>query len=98
MNDNNPDNSLVNSRSDALNEDDDTKKAISRLEEILEAVGNQDSDAIYNMFSTNAQNESNNLMDGIDYLFSLIEGKVETWEKIAGNISETNDYGSQSKT
>jgi len=72
---------------------DDDIKADFRLEQILEAIANEDRNAIKAMFSENALYEANDIESGIDYLFSLIEGNIESWDRIGGSVDESNDHG-----
>lgn len=81
------------SRTDMLNKEDEGKIAIARLEQIIEAINNQDKNMIKEMFSEQAQSEAKDLDGGIDYLFTLIEGNIESWEKIGGSVDESTNEG-----
>lgn len=80
-------------RTEMLNKEDDGKIAAARLEQILEAIKIQDKDAIKKMFSIQAQEEADDLDGGIDYLYTLIKGDVERWEKIGGSVDESINDG-----
>ena len=70
-----------------------TKKADARMEQIFEAINEQDKEAIKQMFSKNLLNKTEDIDTKIDYLFSLIQGEPESWEGDAGPvISEDNNY------
>lgn len=85
--------SLGGERTDILNKDNDDKKADDRLEQIIESIKNKDKDSIKAMFSEQALNEAKDLDERIDYLFTLVEGNIESWDRIGGSVDETNDYG-----
>lgn len=76
-----------------LNKDNDTKKANTHLEQVIESIKNKDKDSIKEMFSEKALDEAKDLDERIDYLFTLIEGDIESWEKIGGTVDESNDDG-----
>jgi hypothetical protein len=76
-----------------LNRASEGKIADARLEEILEAIKNQDKTAIEGMFSEQAQSEAEDIDQGIEYLFTLVEGDIESWKKIGGIVDESNRHG-----
>jgi hypothetical protein len=76
-----------------LNRASEGKIADARLEEILEAIKNQDKMAIKGMFSEQAQSEAEDIDQGIEYLFTLVEGNIESWKKIGGTVDESNRHG-----
>lgn len=84
---------LGGSRTDMHNKDNDAKKANTRLEQVIESIKNKDKDSIKEMFSEKALDEAKDLDERIDYLFTLIEGEIESWEKIGGTVDESNDDG-----
>lgn len=85
--------SLEGTRTDMLNKDNDDKKADARLEQVIESIKNKDKDGIKVMFSEQALNEAKDLDERIDYLFTLIEGNIKSWDRIGGSVDETDDYG-----
>jgi len=85
--------SLGGSRTEMLNKEDEGKIAAVRLEQIIETLKNQDKDTIKGMFSEQAQDEAKDLDAEIDYLFTLIEGNIESWEKIGGSVDESTNEG-----
>ena len=90
--------SLGGSRTEMLNKDSDDKKANVRLEEVIEAIENQDKDALKEMFSEQALDEADDFNGSMDYLFDFFEGEVDSWEKSSGpTVFESNNYGHKTK-
>lgn len=81
-----------------MQQSDDSELASARLEEILQSIKDQDSEAILEMFSEAAVEEAEDLNQGISDLIRLFEGCSFSWEKIGGNVSESNDYGVMTKS
>ncbi|MCL2164694.1 MAG: DUF5104 domain-containing protein [Oscillospiraceae bacterium] len=81
------------SGTDMPNKYNQDELADARLEQLIEFINNKDKDSIKAVFSEQALNEAKDIDDGADYLFTLIDGNIETWEKIGGSIDETGDYG-----
>lgn len=87
--------SMLGSRIEMLNNDNDGEKADAQLEQVLEAIKNQDKDALRGMFSKQALDEAENLDGRMDYLFGFIQGDIESWETIVhGATNESINYGS----
>ncbi|WP_117387098.1 DUF5104 domain-containing protein [Ruminiclostridium hungatei] len=84
---------LGGSRTDMLNKYNEDEKADARLEQIIESIKNKDKDSMKGTFSEQALKEAKDLDERIDYVFSLIEGDIKSWESIGGSIDETGDYG-----
>jgi len=81
-----------------LFKDNDDKKAEARLKEVIEALENQDKDALKAMFSEQALDEADDFDDSMDYLFDFFQGEVDSWEKSSGpTVFESNDYGHKTK-
>jgi len=85
------------SRVAMLNKAGDSGKAEARLEQIIDAINSKDRDAIMAIFSEKALSESEDIDGGIDYLFSLFEDEIDSWERLAGQVSENNDHGRRDK-
>ena len=85
--------SLGRSRTEMLNQDNDDQKADTRLEQVIELIKSKDKNGIKALFSVQALNEAKDIDDRIDYLFGLIEGNIESWDRIGGSVDETNDDG-----
>lgn len=72
---------------------DDAQKAEARLEQVIEAIKSQDKEALKAMFSKQALDEAQDLNERMDYLFSFIEGDIQTWEDKGGIDDGVNNYG-----
>ena len=64
-----------------------------RMEEILTAIKDKDSNAIKLLFSKKAISESDNLDDGIKYLFDYIKGNIDSYEQTHWDSDESREYG-----
>lgn len=67
----------------------------ARREEIMEAINNQDGDAIYEMFAPNAQEDVENLSEQIEDLLSYIDGPIENWDPLGGYSSNRTYEGNR---
>ena len=72
--------SLAGSRLDMLNTDSDEEKADARMAQVIDAIKDQDKDAIKAIFSKQALRETKDIDDGINYLFNLVKGDIKSWE------------------
>jgi len=61
--------------------DDGSLNADVRLEEILVAIAENDSDELENMFSKTALSQIDNFQEQTKKLFQLFQGTVESWER-----------------
>jgi len=68
------------------------KRADARIEQIISAIKEKDSDALKSLFSKKALDEANDFESDIDYLFEFLQGTISTWERdgIAGSESINN--------
>ena len=90
--------SLGGSRTEMLNKDNDENIAKVRLEKVIEALENQDKDALKVMFSEKAMNEAEDFDSSMNYLFDFFQGKVDSWEKPSGpTVFESSDHGHKKK-
>ena len=64
-----------------LNNSSEEKKADARLEQVLDAIKNQDKAALKAMFSNKALVEAEDINGSIDYLLTFVQGKIESWER-----------------
>ena len=81
-----------------ININNDTKKADTRMENILEAIKDEDKDAIKQMFSKQAFNEIEDFDAKIDCLFDIVQGEPESWKSVGDPVKyEKNDYGHKTK-
>lgn len=90
--------SIGGSRTEMLNKDDDAKNAETMLAQVIEAIKNQDKDALKAMFSKQAADDVEDFDGGIAHLFGFIQGNINTWEKLDGpTVFESNDHGHKKK-
>jgi hypothetical protein len=81
-----------------LNKDNDEKKTDTRLEQVLEAINNEDKESLESMFSKQALDEANDFDGSTDYLFEFFQGEDTTWERNGGpSVYETDDHGHKTK-
>ena len=81
--------SACNSGDDAVLFDDGSLNADNRLEEILAAIDENDSDELENMFSKTTLSQVDNFQEQTENLFQLFEGTVKSWER-TGFTSSSN--------
>ena len=87
--------SFVGSRVAMLNKNIDEKNTAIRLEQVIEAISNKDKEAIKTIFSKKALDETDDFDKNTEYLFSFIQGAIDSWEKSNGpTVSESINYGS----
>jgi hypothetical protein len=81
-----------------LNKDNDDKEAEAILVHVIEAIKNQDKDALRAMFSKQAADDADDFDGGANHLFGFIQGKIDSWKKLDGpTVFESNDYGHKKK-
>ncbi len=81
-----------------LNKNSDEKNAADRLEQVIEAINNEDKEAIKALFSQKSLDESDDFEGSTDSLFDFIQGTIEDWEKPSGpTVYDSNDYGHKIK-
>ena len=86
------------SRTEMLNKDNDEETANARLEQVLDAIKNQDKEAFESVFSKQAMDDADNFDGSIDSLFAFFQGEVDLWEKSDGpTVYESNNYGHVTK-
>lgn len=71
------------------------EKEEARREEIMEAINNQDGDAIYEMFAPNVQEDVETLTEDIEALLSYMDGPIENWEPVGGYSSNRTNEGNR---
>ena len=64
--------------------DDSTIKADARMEQVFEALKNNNQEAIVLMFSTQALSETDTFYENIEALFQYVEGDILSWERTGG--------------
>jgi hypothetical protein len=86
------------SRTEMLNKDNDEKKAENVLTHVIDAIKNQDIDALKKIFSKQAVGDADDFDDEVDSLFRFIQGKINSFEKTSGpTVFESNDHGRKKK-
>jgi hypothetical protein len=75
---------------------DDTK-AETRMEQIIEAVGNRDKDALRAMFSEQALKDAEDLDERMDWLFDFVDGDIVFWKQNIGSVNASNSHGIKTK-
>jgi len=77
-----------------LNKSNDEKNAATQIEQIISSIKNKDRETLKSLFSEKAINDTKDFDDNIDYLFSFIKGKIDSWNKSSGpTVFDSNDYG-----
>lgn len=90
--------SIGGSRTEMLNKDNDEKKAENVLTHVIDAIKNQDIDALNKIFSKQAVDDADDFDDGVDSLFRFVQGKIISFEKTSGpTVYESNDHGRKKK-
>lgn len=79
-----------------LNSSED-KQADFRMEQILDALKNQDKDALKALFSEQALSEAEDFDGSVDYLFEFFQGEVESCERDKWSFGEEFDHGKTSE-
>ncbi len=77
--------------------DRDDELADERLEQVLEAIENQDKDALKGLFSKRALEETADFDAGAEYLFELFQGDVASWDGDIGPVYESIELGKRTK-
>lgn len=85
------------SRTDMLDNMNDEETADARLEQVLEAINNEDKDALKSMFSQTALEEAEDFDGSMEYLFSFFQGEVISWESHGLSGSERFHDGERTK-
>jgi len=85
--------SMVDSRLKMLNQNSDNENADARMAQVIDEIKNQDKDAIKAIFSKQALSETNDIDDGINYLFNLVKGDIKSWENYRIGSGGAIKYG-----
>ncbi|WP_113672317.1 DUF5104 domain-containing protein [Vallitalea guaymasensis] len=86
--------SIGGNRTEKLNCSNDNEIANSTLEQILDAIVDEDEESIKDIFSKQALEEDVNFETELKYIFGFFSGEITSWEKFTGPIvSEENNYG-----
>lgn len=70
--------------------------AEANLNQVLEAITNKDKELLLSMFSDEALEEAEDIEFGMQYIFDLFSGEIESIDLYGGNVSESYDYGNKS--
>lgn len=84
-------------RTRLLNNSRDDEQADYLMELILDALKNKDKNTLREMFSKQSLLETDDINNGIEYLFDFFKGEVVSWERDGQIVSEKNDYGDKVK-
>ena len=76
--------------------DNSDKKADARMEQLLETNEKGDRDAFKAMFSKHALNEADDFNGGVEYLFGLFEGSVDSWKRDDFTYEGSKSHGKES--
>lgn len=71
------------------------ERADARMEQIVSAIKDKDSEALKSLFSKKALDEADDFDSGADSLFDFIQGDIESWEG-NGWASDTSMGGGKS--
>ena len=71
--------------------------AAKRFEQILETLKDKNKDSLRTMFSQKALEDSKDIDEDIDYLFSFFQGEIVSWKQDNGSpiINQSFDYGNR---
>lgn len=72
------------------------KKADARIEQIITAIKDKDRESLKSLFSKKALDEANDFESSVDYLFKLLQGNVDTWERDGCASDESIEDGKKS--
>jgi len=87
---------LWRARTNMLNQNNYDKKADIQVERIFTAIQDKDKKTLKSLFSKKALDEVVDIDKNIDYLFELLQGDVDTWERETWSSSESIDHGKKS--
>lgn len=67
--------------------------ADARMEQIINIINNQDEKKVYEIFSTEAKNNADDFEEGVDKLFTYINGDIISWKRadLPGEKGKTKD-------
>jgi hypothetical protein len=88
---------MVESRLEQLDKSTDRVYEREQFEALMELIKGKDREGIKEMFSENALEETENLDEGINFLFEIVQGELEFYDDGGGpDVSELNEYGDKS--
>lgn len=81
-----------------LNTDSDDEQKIARFEQVIEAIKNEDKDALKALFSKQATIDTDDFDGGVDDLFQFMQGEIDSWEKsVGGSVTKLKENGHEKK-
>jgi len=69
------------------------KRADERIEHMVSAIKDKDKEALKSLFSKKAIEEAEDFDSDAEYLFELIQGNIESWERDGWSSDERIDHG-----
>lgn len=72
------------------------KRADARMEQIVLAIKDKDSEALKSLFSKKALDETDVFVGGADSLLNFIQGDIESWERDGFASDESMNSGKRS--
>jgi hypothetical protein len=81
-----------------FNRQTDDELANARLGQIIEAIENQDKDALRSLFSKNSLEKADDFDGNAGLLFEFIQGEIVTWKKSGGpTVFDSKGGGNKTK-
>lgn len=72
------------------------QRADERIEQVVSIINNNDRDGFRTVFSVKALEEADDFDGGMDFLFSLVQGEILSWERDVISSSQLSSYGKRS--
>lgn len=72
------------------------KRVDARIKQIISAIKGKDKESLKSLFSKKALDEANDFENGVDYLFKLLQGDVDTWKRCGWSSGESIENGKKS--
>ena len=82
--------------SSCIRYDNSGSLADDHFEQLLDAIGKNDADAVNKLFSEKAKAEAEGHEANIEVLFEFVQGNVISWNRLWRHGSKTSTYGIQS--
>ncbi|MCL2164869.1 MAG: DUF5104 domain-containing protein, partial [Oscillospiraceae bacterium] len=68
-------------------------KADARIEQIISALKDRDSEALKSLFSKKALDEANNFDNEVENLLEFLQGDIVSWERDGWASDQSSDHG-----
>ncbi len=72
------------------------KQADARIKQIISAIKDKDRESLKSLFSKEALDKADGFENDVDYLFELLQGNVDTWERDGWSSDESIKDGKKS--